>query len=139
MGTLVIALAAILACNEETGAPARTDLFDDPLPTGAVARLGTERFRACGSAEALAYAPDGSSLAVAGGNGDVRVFDREGREWRRWTIGRGELRAITYSSDGKFVAAAGKHDCQTIVVWDLKANRRAAALVGHKWGVTALV
>ena len=43
----------------------RRDLYGDPLPDGAVARLGTLRWRAAKGVEALAFAPDGNTIACA--------------------------------------------------------------------------
>src|SRR5215468_5607291 len=53
---------------------ARTDLLGDPLPDGALARVGTLRFRHFATIVSVAYAPDGKSVATGGRDG-VRVWD----------------------------------------------------------------
>src|SRR5262245_26733670 len=60
-----------------TAAPpaARTDLLGDPLPDGALARVGTLRFRHLATIVSVAYAPDGKSVATGGRDGVVRVWD----------------------------------------------------------------
>jgi hypothetical protein len=43
---------------------ARTDLLGDPLPPGALARLGTRRFRQPATIVGVAYAPDGKTVVT---------------------------------------------------------------------------
>ncbi len=45
---------------------ARTDRYDDPLPPGAVARLGTRRLCGSGDPMWLQFSPDGSKIASQG-------------------------------------------------------------------------
>src|SRR5262249_54294488 len=48
---------------------ARADLLGDPLPDGALARVGTLRFRHGATIVSVAYAPDGKSVATGGRDG----------------------------------------------------------------------
>src|SRR5947208_2969156 len=61
----------------------RTDLYGDPLPEGASARLGTTRFRNSNEGASLDYTPDGRFI-VCGAVGGVVVWEAAtGKEIRR--------------------------------------------------------
>jgi WD40 repeat protein len=58
-------------------AKARVDLYGDPLPEGAIARLGSVRFRHHGAVRAVAFSPDGKFLAASSDGRDmVVIWDR---------------------------------------------------------------
>ena len=53
----------------------RTDRFGDPLPDGAVARLGTVRWRYPRPAELVPFIENGKQLLVCCGDGLIRISD----------------------------------------------------------------
>ncbi|MGL4550178.1 MAG: hypothetical protein ACRC33_03235, partial [Gemmataceae bacterium] len=83
-------------------APAADDVHGYPLPPGAVARLGTTRFRhASFVGTGLAFAADGRTL-VAGGDGPVlTVWDaRTGQQLRVIRPGTFHAHTFALSPDG---------------------------------------
>jgi len=59
--------------GEKRSSP-RTDRYGDPLPEGAIARIGTIRFRDNNAIHSICYCPDGKILAAIGNDG-VRLWD----------------------------------------------------------------
>jgi WD40 repeat protein len=73
---LVLLWALVIAPTTIDGQekPAQVDLAGDPLPPGAVARLGTVRLRHPDWVRSLAASPDGKLLA-SGGNVHIRLWE----------------------------------------------------------------
>src|SRR6516164_7047423 len=87
--------------SDEARRPA-VDLYGDPLPDGAVARLGTVRFR---QGHVGAVSPDGKMLATSYG-GVIRLVDCQTGKTLRQTLGHqsGAL-AMAWSKNGKTIAS----------------------------------
>jgi RNA polymerase sigma factor (sigma-70 family) len=90
----------------ETPARARTpavDRYGDPLPKGAVARLGTTRFRHREGFPRVYFAPDGKTLVTA--RGEARIWDAAtGRLLRSFDAGW----EVVPSPDGGTLFAVGR-------------------------------
>jgi RNA polymerase sigma factor (sigma-70 family) len=115
--------------KDQAGEKPRRDRHGDPLPRGAIARLGTLRWRALGEVEALAFSSDGKTVAAASVEG-IRFFDSEGRVTRQVRIGdTSHFEILGISPDGKRLARAcearqGRNAGQAVVqIWEL-ANAR---------------
>jgi len=152
----------------------RTDAHGDSLPTGALARLGTSRFRLNHPQYLLTLSPDGKLLAASGESGMILLLDTAtGLEVRQikaeWSgtrgnlrfspdgtrlvmaglrgihvvdvktgaviadfpqTGRGERTSLTFSGDGKLLAAGAVNsgEKQSIAVWDLETKKPIATL-----------
>ncbi|MGL4553287.1 MAG: WD40 repeat domain-containing protein, partial [Gemmataceae bacterium] len=122
-------LAALLGRAPEAAPPAARP--DDPLPAGAVARLGSDRWHAADwNVSAIAYAPDGKNLAALGVHG-LSLLDAGGRRVARTLHDGGETRGLAVSPDGRRVAAVLHTNA---VVWEVPSGRelRRLAVPGLK-------
>jgi RNA polymerase sigma factor (sigma-70 family) len=99
----------------------RTDLYGDPLPPGALLRLGTVRFRHQNLIGSVAYSPDGKILAAGGYHGVIFLYDAAtGRKLRELQAYASQFPPIAFSPDGKTLASAGG---KTIQLWDVDTGQ----------------
>jgi WD40 repeat protein len=91
------------------------DLLGDPLPPGAVARLGSPRLRHGNIVTGVAYTPDGRFAISASADRTIRVWEpATGKEAARLRTD-GDLRGLTLSPNGKQFATCGAALC----LWEM--------------------
>src|SRR5438270_8183664 len=85
LGRLPVAFLLVLAGAAAGGPPGRVDSLGDPLPDGALARIGSIRLRHNGEIGLLAFTPDGKSLLSLGADHTFRRWDPQtGKEQGRF-------------------------------------------------------
>ena len=140
---VVFALASfsIVACH--AGTLDRFDMQGDPLPPGAIVRIGTLRWRCHDGIFSMAFSPDGKALATAG-YGPIRLWDvSNGKPIRQFGNLR-EVRSFAFSPDGKTLAASGpppskdglyypdSEEPNLLTLWDPSTGRRRWQAEGHE-------
>src|ERR1700722_1168106 len=117
-------------------AGAKLDQYGDPLPEGAIARLGSPRFYHEGGLVAAAFSPDGEVIVGAGigdkGGLSLRFWETaSGREHSRITLEDFILNGLAFGPDGKSVFVGEELG---VAQYDWKSGkllRRIAGPVGH--------
>ncbi|HTU88539.1 MAG TPA: PQQ-binding-like beta-propeller repeat protein, partial [Gemmataceae bacterium] len=116
----------------------RRDLFGDPLPPGAIARLGTMRLR---YAACMAFSPDGKVVATAQGR-TVHLWEAAtGKQMRRFSTppSMGWAHTVAFSPDGRIVAVLDNLGID-VAVWKVdKEGPLFTAHIKRQGGVHQLV
>src|SRR5262249_27244551 len=126
---LTAAFVAPSALRAQRGAeadrPARTDVSGDPLPEGALLRLGNVRWRHEEPGLSVSFSPDGRRIRSYAG-GTLFFWDSAGRVQRKVGGGRAVDRSMALSGDGKTLAAVGENG--PIRLWDVASGKELPAL-----------
>jgi WD40 repeat protein len=125
-------LALVAFADAGRGQPPATDLYGDPLPPGAVARLGTVRWRHGGMVAFAAFRPDGKSVVSASDDGCIHVWEfPSGKELRRIVVVPVEKSGPGLPRSGGFLSAAAlSPDGRTVATSFLSGRISAAGLMG---------
>ena len=112
----------------------------DPLPPGAIARMGTPRFRHGGPVRSMAYLANGKVLATGGyigtrretGIGRIRLWEvATGKELRQFKLQGSAY--VAGSPDGKILAGADETD-GIVYLWEAATGKEIHRLKGRQSG-----
>src|SRR5205807_2168413 len=109
----------------------RTDLYGDPLPDGALARLGSVRLRHAGLSDFVVL-PGGRTVLSTGGDRVLRFWDlATGRQERAVKLGgtASPARCATLAPDGKTLVA---FDRDRLVFWEVDSGKEVKTLPGPR-------
>ena len=107
----------------------------DPLPAGAVARMGSIRFWSGSTVQSVAFAADGKTLASGHADGTVHLWQADtGKEIGILQQPPTPVMALAFSSDGKLLATRGGgivFQDNSIRLWEVSTGREL-----HRFGAS---
>ena len=109
----------------------QSDFFGDQLPTGAVIRMGTLRFRGSLANYSAAFSPDGKTIALGGADKLIHFCNAAtGEESTRLAGHAKPVAGLAFSPCGRFVVS-GSWD-QTVRLWEVQTGKELLRFTGHK-------
>lgn len=124
-----VSLCLLVGAASRAAGQQRLDLLGDPLPQGAIARMGSGRLRHTGGVYSVSFHPDGKRLASSGKDGFVRFWDAAtGQLLRRQQFDGSFLRQVAFSPDGRrYLVIDGNG---AMILCDTDTGRRRQMLGG---------
>jgi RNA polymerase sigma factor (sigma-70 family) len=124
--------------KRDKGEPARVDQYGDPLPPGALARIGTARLWHGWQQYPLVYSPDGAMLASCDSGSVIRLLDpATGKEIRQIRPRGDSIRSFAFAPDGKALATAS-FQSTSLKLWDVATGKEMRQVPCGDSGVSAI-
>src|SRR5262249_52960064 len=117
----VALLALLIGVSAATAAAPPAIDPGDPLPPGAVLRLGSARLRHPVGIDSLVLSADGRTIASADKYGHVRLWDA-GCGRLLLTMPWDTAECVALSPDGRTLATAGRERC--VRLWDVRTGKQ---------------
>jgi WD40 repeat protein len=137
MGWIAGATGLAQPYRESDPKQAAVDRYGDPLPPGAVARLGSFRLRHTGPVWAVGFAPDGKTMVSGGAEDWAFLWDvatgKRLREFRQKGI-----KSLAIDPQGKTVALASLWD-GNVKRYELATGKELPAIPGNLKGIYNVV
>lgn len=103
------------------------DAYGDPLPPGAMLRIGTTRLHHGDSVNHVGFSPDGKTLVSCSWDGTLRSWDVvTGKEIHCFAGHQHAVMSFSFSKDGKTLASISLDF--TIRIWDLRTGKELRKL-----------